>query len=267
MRDRPIVRGRVIAHREGFGFLIPETGGSDLFLNPRVMQQVFDQDQVSVRVVGTDYRGRDDVELVEIFERGTTEVVGRFFKSDQQAFVVSAHKRFKGSILIEGTTQAKPEQMVVVAITQYPSEFQQAIGTIKEILGDPNQPGIEVAISVNAYGIPHEWTQSVKAEVNGMQPEKITVPNTHRDLRDWPFVTIDGEEAKDFDDAVFAKRTGHDTWKLWVAIADVSHYVKPETALDQAAYLRGNSVYFADQVIPMLPEILSNDLCSLKTKH
>ena len=265
-----LIRGHVIGHQEGFGFVIPDEGGPDLFLNAREMSGLFDGDRVLVRVAGIDRRGRKEGAVAEILERKTKTLVGRFSIKDGVAFVTPENKRITQDILIPNQEQnsAEPGQIVSVEIISYPTFRLQAIGRIVEVVGEYMAPGMEINIALRSYNIPYQWLSDVLAETQGFIPEVSEKDKKDRvDLRHIPFVTIDGEDARDFDDAVYAELLpGKRGWRLYVAIADVSHYVKPDTALDKEALQRGNSVYFSGEVIPMLPEILSNELCSLKPK-
>jgi ribonuclease R len=262
-----LIKGRVIGHKEGFGFVLPEEGGERIFLSPRQMSGVFPGDRVLVRVTNPSGFGRSEGSIVEVLERNTVQVVGRYFVQDQIAFVSSSNKNVTQDILIPPGEQAQAQhgQFVVVEITAQPSARRQPIGRIIEILGDHLAPGMEIEVAIRAYGLPHRWPVDVSAEVEHFHKEVREEDKKNRkDLRELPLVTIDGEDAKDFDDAVYCERLPEGGWRLWVAIADVSHYVKTATALDQEALNRGNSVYFPGRVVPMLPEILSNQLCSLK---
>ncbi len=263
-----LLRGRVIGHKDGFGFLVPDDGSDDLYLSAHQMQCVFHGDRVLARVIGTDKRNRREGVIAEILERNTPSLVGRFFIEKGVAFVVPSNTRITQDILVgaEDQGQAKAGQIVVVEIINYPSFRKQAIGRVTEILGDYMAPGLEIEIAIRNYNIPHIWPEAVQGEIT--QFEEGFLPNDpieRRDLQSLPFVTIDGQDAKDFDDAVYCERPKKQ-WRLVVAIADVSHYVIPETALDKEAQARGNSVYFPNTVVPMLPEVLSNELCSLKPK-
>jgi ribonuclease R len=262
-----LIKGRVQGTREGTGYLVPITGTGDLFLGPNEMLKVFDGDIVLARVAGVDRRGRKEGMVVEILERRTTQVVGRFYRDHGVGLVVPDNRRISQEILIpeSETRAAKDGQFVVAEIRSYPDQRRKAVGTITEILGDHMAPGMEIDVAVRSHGIPHEWPKEVDRAVKGLNEEVAREDLAGRvDLRDLPFVTIDGEDAKDFDDAVFCEVGPRGTAKLFVAIADVSHYVKPDSALDLEAQNRGNSVYFPGHVIPMLPEVLSNGLCSLK---
>lgn len=265
-----LIRGRVIGRRDGYGFVEPETGGEDIFLSPYQMRAVFPDDIVLVRPVGTDRRGRPEGTIVEIIERNTQQIVGRLFHEEGVDFVVPVQKNINLDILIpeNHTGTAEVGQFVVVKITKQPSARRQPVGDIIEILGDRREPGMETEVAIRSHGLRHLWPTEVAQEIRKI-PQEVSEKeiNKHRkDCRHLHFVTIDGEDAKDFDDAVFCQPSDSGGWTLYVAIADVSHYVKPRSALDQEAYLRGNSVYFPSRVIPMLPEALSNEICSLKPK-
>lgn len=262
-----LIPGKIQAHKEGFGFFIPEQGGEDLFLHAREMRLVMHGDRVLARVKETDQRGRKEGTIVEVLERVNQYIVGRFFDEDGVCFVIPNNKNFTHDILIplDRRNGAKNGQIVQLKIIAHPDKRRQAIGEVMKIVGDYMGPGTEIDIALLAYNIPYIWPESVLAETNLLTPEvDERDKKTRRDIRELPLVTIDGEDARDFDDAVFCEPLARGQWRLVVAIADVSHYVQPETALDIEAKNRGNSVYFPERVIPMLPEILSNELCSLK---
>ncbi len=262
--------GTVIGHRDGFGFVAPEEGGNDLSLSPNQMRKVFDGDRVRVRDMGLDRRGKREAVIIEVLERNTHEIVGRLFHQGGQFFVSSENRRHPTDILIpeDAIGGAITGQLVSVEITQQPDRQRLPVGKIKEILGEHLDPGMEIEVAIRAHKIPYLWPEAVHHETQAIADEVEETDKKHRvDLRALPFVTIDGEDARDFDDAVLCvpnKRTGG--WRLYVAIADVSHYVAVESALDKEAFVRGNSVYFPGQVVPMLPEKLSNGLCSLNPK-
>lgn len=263
-----LVRGRVIGHRDGFGFLVPDDASDDLYLSARQMQLVFHGDRVLARVVGTDRRNRREGVIAEVLERNTPTLVGRFFTEKGVAFVVPANNRITQDILVgvDDQNAAESGQIVVVEIISFPSFRKQAIGRIIEILGEHMAPGLEIEVAIRNYNLPHVWPDSVQAEIAALQAGAKDEQQEDRvDLRPFPFVTIDGADAKDFDDAVYCEQQKKQ-WRLMVAIADVSHYVNPQSELDKEAQARGNSVYFPNSVLPMLPEILSNELCSLKPK-
>ena len=260
-----LITGRVIGHPDGFGFLKPDETGEDLFLSPREMRQVLHGDRVIACVTGIDRRGRREGSIVEVLERAHERVVGRLFVERGVAFVVPDNKRITQDVLIpkDYLDGAEPGQIVVAEIVEQPNRRKQPIGRIVEVLGEHMAPGMEIEVAIRAFDIPSEWPQEVLEEVKRFGEEVPEKAKKGRvDLRSIPLVTIDGEDARDFDDAVYCTPTPKG-WCLLVAIADVSHYVQPDCALDQEALKRGNSVYFPQQVIPMLPEVLSNGLCSL----
>jgi ribonuclease R len=260
-----LIRGRVIGHPDGFGFLQPDEPGDDLFLSARQMSRVMHGDRVVAHVVGYNRRGKAEGAIVEVLEHAHKQVVGRFFAEHGACFLVADNKRLSQDIIIpcDKTLSASNGQFVVAAITHYPDKKRQAIGEVVEILGDHMAPGMEIDVAIRSYGLPVEWPEALEQEIAGLSPEVSEEAKQGRlDLRQVPLVTIDGEDARDFDDAVYCEPKGKG-WRLYVAIADVSHYVMPKSALDIEAEDRGNSVYFPERVIPMLPEILSNGLCSL----
>jgi ribonuclease R len=260
-----LFEGRVQGTKEGHGFLLRSTD-DDIFLSARQMQNVMDGDLIKVRLSGKTVKGRLDGVVVEILERKNTRIVGRYYRESQTAFVTPENPRLSQDILLEddlAVLQPKHGQYVLVEVLRYPEHGQAATGIVKQILGDFMAPGLEIDVALHKYDIPHEWPTAVVQQVQQFQNAVTDDDLSYRvDLRKTPFVTIDGEDARDFDDAVFCEKTASG-WKLYVAIADVSHYVKKNTALDEEAILRGNSVYFPGRVIPMLPEVLSNGLCSL----
>ncbi len=264
-----LIKGRVQGHPDGFGFLIPEEGGEDLFLSAREMEKVLHGDRVMVRQSGVDRRGRPEGVIVEVLERANHRVVGRLRVERGIAFVVPENKRISQAILLEPAgkhakgVQAKPGQVVVVEIVQQPDRHAQPIGRIVEVLGNYADPGMEIEIALRKHDLPHVFPKTVERACKKFERGVTDADRAGRvDLRDLPLVTIDGETARDFDDAVYCAPQGRG-WRLIVAIADVSHYVRHGDALDREALARGNSVYFPRRVIPMLPEILSNGLCSL----
>jgi ribonuclease R len=269
-----LIKGKVIGHPDGFGFLKPEDGRDDLFLGPKQMHKVLHGDIILARVTGVDRRGRLEAGVVEVLERANRKVVGRLFIEHDVAFVIAENKRISQDILIlpDSLNGAKDGQVVVAEIIEQPSRQSEPLGRVLEILGNYADPGMEIEIALRKHDLPHEWPADALKDAKKL-PKKVDAKDVkgRKDLRALPFVTIDGETARDFDDAVFAEPLPPKTrggkspgFKLWVAIADVSHYVKPGDALDREGYNRGNSVYFPRRVIPMLPEELSNELCSLK---
>jgi len=260
-----VVRGRIEAHPDGYGFAVPDDGGADLYLAPGEMRQVMHGDTVLVRPAGIDRRGRREGRIVEVVERAHARVVGRLHTERGVAFVAAADRRIQHDILIEpgATGGAKPGQIVTAELAVQPGPNVQPIGRVVEVLGDFGDPGMEIEIALRKHELPFEFSPAAK-QLAARLPRAVRAADLkgRRDLRDVAFVTIDGETAKDFDDAVHGEPTGKG-FRLLVAIADVSHYVHPRDALDDDARERGNSVYFPRRVIPMLPEKLSNGLCSL----
>lgn len=260
-----LIKGRVIGHPEGYGFLHPEDGSEDLYISPRQMRQLLHGDRVVMRLAGVDRRGRREATLVEILERNTLRVVGRFFRESGIGFVVPDNRRMNQDVMIptEWQNKAKPGQIVIAELIEQPTKRSHPIGRITEILGDHMAPGMEIKIAIFSHDIPTEWPPAVDDEIAEFETEVPESAKQDRvDLRSIPLVTIDGIDARDFDDAVYCEKRGNN-WRLLVAIADVSWYVRADTALDEEAQNRGTSVYFPDRVIPMLPEALSNGLCSL----
>jgi ribonuclease R len=261
-----LILGRIIGHRDGFGFLKPDNGGEDLYLHHRQMRAVLDGDKALVRLIGVDRKGRPEATIVEVTERNTKQVVGRFYNESGVRFVRPDNQRINQDILIAADSGLPVEagQYVVVDIVQQPTKRSQPIGHVAEILGEHMAPGMEIDVAIRNHGIPHEWPEDTLAEAKLLAPEVAELDKADRvDLRNLPFVTIDGEDARDFDDAVYCRKKSLGGWRLYVAIADVSHYVRPDTALDVEAHRRATSVYFPERVVPMLPEAISNGLCSL----
>ncbi|ONF42739.1 ribonuclease R [Marinobacter lutaoensis] len=266
IEEADLVTGRVVGHKDGFGFLIPDDGSADLFLTARQMRQVFHGDRVAVRVDRIDDRGRREGKIVEVLERNTDQVVGRFFRESGIGFVVPENARISHEILVpeEHTGPARHGQYVVVEILRQPASRTQPMGRVIEVLGEHMAPGMEIDVAIRSYEIPHTWPSEVGRQVAAIPDEVPDQDKQHRvDIRHLPLVTIDGEDARDFDDALYCEPRKRGGYRLVVAIADVSHYVRPGTPLDEEARKRGNSVYFPDHVVPMLPEKLSNGLCSL----
>jgi ribonuclease R len=262
-----LLSGHVIGHKDGFGFFAPDDGSGDLFLSPKQMRAVFPGDKVLVRVANVDHRGRREGVIVDVLEHCTTELVGRLVHESGSYFLEPSNQRINQDILIpaDALGGAVDGQMVVVKITQQPSAAARPIAKVVEILGEHMAPGMEIDVAIRNHEIPYEWPEAALREAASYSPHVPAESIKGRlDLRAEPFVTIDGEDAKDFDDAVYCKKVASGGWLLYVAIADVSHYVQPHSALDKESLNRGNSVYFPERVIPMLPEVLSNELCSLK---
>ncbi|NQV87828.1 MAG: ribonuclease R [Woeseiaceae bacterium] len=264
-----LVTGKVTGHRDGFGFVIRDDGDSnDVYLSAREMRSLFDGDRVAVRIKGLDHRGRAEGELVDVLERGTREIAGQFIRERGIGVVIPDNAKLSHRILIPKgeAANAKHGNMVVVEILDYPTHVEQATGRITTIIGVAGEKGIATDIAIHSHGIPFKWPDAVRKEVQGLASTVPASSHSGRtELRNVDLITIDGADARDFDDAVYCKRAD-DGWRLLVAIADVAHYVNVGTALDKEAILRGTSVYFPDRVVPMLPEILSNGLCSLNPK-
>ncbi len=264
-----LIRGRIEGHPDGYGFLVPDEGGGDLFIGEHEMAKVLHGDRALARVVGIDRRGRREGKIVEVIERGNLRVVGRVFVEHGVSFVVAENRRITQDILVapaeKGSRAERPKagQVVVIELIEQPSKHAKPIGRIAEVLGNYADPGMEIEIALRKHELPFEFSRQALAETRKL-PDEVRASDRkgREDIRDLPLVTIDGETARDFDDAVFCARQGRG-YRLMVAIADVSHYVKAGTALDNESQERGNSVYFPRRVIPMLPEKLSNGLCSI----
>ncbi|MGH6627388.1 MAG: ribonuclease R, partial [Burkholderiaceae bacterium] len=263
------VEGTIQGHRDGHGFVIRDDGESDIYLPPNEMRAVLHKDRVKARVVRHDRKGRPEGRVVEIVERPPQPIIGRLLQESGVWLVAPEDKRYGQDVLIPkgAIGEAKPGQVVVVELTEPPALFGQPVGRVKEVLGEVDDPGMEIEIAVRKYGVPHEFSDACIGLARSL-PDKVHAQDKkHRvDLTDIPLVTIDSEDARDFDDAVYcepAKVGRAKGWRLLVAIADVSHYVDTGSAIDVDAYDRATSVYFPRRVIPMLPEKLSNGLCSL----
>ncbi len=262
-----LVKGRVDGHRDGHGFLnLDESDDRDWFISPREMREVFHGDHVLARPKGYDRRGRTEAAIVEVLEDSISHIVGRYYEDSGTGFVAADNTRIQHDILIapDDNLNAEEDQVVVVRITARPKGNHAARGVVVDILGDYMAPGVEIQTAIHNYQLPFEWPSAVQEAVTRL-PVEVTDADIgdRKDLRDLPLLTIDGADARDFDDAVFCRPREEGGWTLYVAIADVSHYVRPGSALDEEAINRGNSVYFPNNVIPMLPELLSNGLCSL----
>lgn len=259
-------RGTVHAHPDGYGFFIPDDGTDDMLLSAKEMRGVMHGDVVLVYQVSVDRRGRSEGKIHEVIEHVNATVVGRYIFEHGVGFVIPDSKRLTQDISIpaDSTLNAKNGQIVLVELVAYPDKRLQAVGKIIHILGEHMAPGMEIEVSILAHGIPHSWPDDVSIDVAKI-PQKVTEADLQgrTDLRHLPFVTIDGEDAKDFDDAVYCVHKPNGSYQLYVAIADVSHYVTVNSPLDKEAARRGNSVYFPGKVVPMLPEALSNGICSL----
>ncbi|MCW8864018.1 MAG: ribonuclease R [Colwellia sp.] len=268
-----LLTGKVIGHRDGFGFFTPDDAnvkdkrGKDFYISSHEMQRVFHGDIVqAVLVDRTDRKGRKEVKILDVIEPRKAPIVGRFYVDHHVCSVVPEDTKIKQEILIDPNEKlgARHGQMVVLELVQRPTKRSHAIGKVIEVLGDHMAPGMEIEIALRAHDLPHQFSSQLQAEVAEIANEvEESAKLPRQDLRDLPLVTIDGEDARDFDDAVYCQPKKSGGWRLWVAIADVSYYVRHGSALDEEAIARGNSVYFPSQVIPMLPEKLSNGLCSL----
>ena len=260
-----LVSGRIEGHRDGHGFLVPDEGGPQVFLPPAEMRQVLHGDRAAVRATGRDPRGRPAGEIVEVLARRSPRIVGRLHSEHGVLFLVPEDRRIAQDILVPPAeaARAKPGQVVTVELVAQPSKHAQPVGRVAEVLGSYADPGMEIEIALRKFDLPHEFSTKALAAADVL-PDAVGARELagRRDLRELRFVTIDGETARDFDDAVVCRREGK-IRRLWVAIADVSHYVRHGDALDLDARGRGTSVYFPRRVIPMLPEKLSNGLCSL----
>jgi len=265
MEKLDLIKGKVQGHPDGFGFLIPEDGSPDMFLSEKEMHQVLHGDTVMVRQSGVDRRGRPEAKIVEVLIRANNRLVGRLFEEHGIQFVVAENRRITQDILVAAghSGGAKAGQVVVLEILQQPNKHAQPIGRIVEVLGNYADPGMEIEIALRKHDLPYEFPKDAERQAKSISPTVSAADCAGReDIRNLPLVTIDGETARDFDDAVYCtpEKGGY---RLVVAIADVSHYVQTGDALDCEAINRGNSVYFPRRVIPMLPEELSNGLCSL----
>jgi ribonuclease R len=261
-----LVRGTVQGHPDGYGFVVPDDGGDDLFLSPREMHKVLHGDRVTAKRIGFDRRGRPEAAIVDVLERANRDVVGRVHEERGLWFVEAENRRINQDLLLapDGRMNAQPGQVVVVEIIEQPSEHGEAVARVKEVLGSPTDAGIEIEIALRKHDLPFEWSAAAKRQAQRLPSEVRPADRTGRtDLTELALVTIDGETAKDFDDAVYCEPDGRG-FRLVVAIADVAHYVRDGDALDHDARERGTSVYFPRRVIPMLPEALSNELCSLR---
>jgi ribonuclease R len=264
-----MIKGYVIGHRDGYGWVRPDgmnNKDGDVLLPHHQMRTLIHGDYVLVQPNGTDKRGRKEGRLVRILEERKTQIVGRFFFEYGYSYVVPDDSRIHQDILIPNEQRggARMGNVVVIEISDRGSRSRGMMGTVIEVLGENMAPGMETQIAIRTHQIPHEWPDDVEKQIKSFGEEVPEEAKSNRvDLRALPLVTIDGEDARDFDDAVYCEAKPSGGWRLWVAIADVSYYVRPDSALDKEAINRGNSVYFPSQVVPMLPEVLSNGLCSL----
>ena len=267
------VEGIVQGHRDGHGFVSRDDGAPDIYLPPNEMRAVLHKDRVKVRIVRSDRKGRPEGRVVEIMERSSQTIIGRLLQESGIWIVVPEDKRYGQDVLVPkaATGAAKAGQVVVVELTEAPALYGQPVGRVTEVLGEVDDPGMEIEIAVRKYSVPHEFSQACIALARSLPDMVRPQDHKHRvDLTDVALVTIDGEDARDFDDAVYCEpvkigkgKSAAQGWRLLVAIADVSHYVENGSSIDVDAYDRATSVYFPRRVIPMLPEKLSNGLCSL----
>jgi len=262
-----LVSGQVQGHREGYGFLIRDDRGPDVMLSEHEMTKLVHGDRALVRITGADRRGRPEGEIVDVIERRTERLVGRLLNERGVNVVVPEDQRIRHDILVppQACAGARDGQVVVVQIVQQPQRNMQAVGRVVEVLGEIDDPGMEIEIAVRKFGVPYEFSAEVLRAAESL-PKQVRKSDLRGriDLRDIAMVTIDSEDARDFDDAVYCEADGRRGWRLLVAIADVDHYVPSGTSLDKEAQKRATSVYFPRRVIPMLPEALCNELCSLK---
>jgi ribonuclease R len=267
--SKNLLAGTVQGHPDGYGFVIVEGEHDDIFLSEKEMKGVFPGDHVLVRLKSSRSRRRKEGRIIKVVQRHTKELVGRLIMGNGQAYVQPDDRSCSHRILLNSkdTKGAAADDYVVIRIVQQPTPRYCANGEIVRVIGDDLMPGLEVDLAISNFKIPHEWSSQVKKELKSFSTKVDSASYFDRlDLRHLSFVTIDGEDAQDFDDAVYCEPISSG-WVLYVAIADVAHYVKPGSALDEEARLRGNSVYFPGRVVPMLPEVLSNGLCSLKPKE
>ncbi len=261
--------GRLKCHPNGYGFVIPEKEGEeDIYISARNLREAMHGDRVVARVESVRRKGKEG-RIIRILERGTRKVVGRFMRAKNYSYIIPEEDRILQEIYIpEGETKrAKPNQIVVAEITRYPTERARPEGRVTHILGFPDDPEIDPQIILHKYDLPHRFSSLALKEARGLPPFPSFRDFGERvDLRNLITFTIDGENARDFDDAVSIERDREGGMRLYVSISDVSHYVQEGTALDEEAYLRGTSVYFPDRAIPMFPAELSNEICCLHPK-
>ena len=261
-----LVTGKVSGHRDGFGFVARDDGEDDVYLSAREMRALFHGDRVAIKVTGEDRRGRAEGKLVDVLERDVQQIAGQFIRERGIGVVIPDNPKLSHRVLIAkgAAGEAKHGQIVVARILDYPTHVEQATGEIIEVIGHPDDKGIATDIAIQSHSIPTDWPRDVSEQAAAFGTE---VPNgalkDRVDLRNTNLLTIDGADARDFDDAISLRRLENGHWQLGVHIADVSHFVKEKSALDNEAKDRATSVYLPDRVIPMLPEELSNHLCSL----
>ncbi len=264
-----LTAGRVTGHPDGFGFVIPDDGSPDIFISPRFMRQVMHGDRVLANVTKVDRQGRLEGEVVEVLERAHSHLVGRMVVDRGVGFVQADQKRITHDIMIPPGEwgDAKDGDYVYIEMTEHPGRSRKAKGRVLEVLGRSINAPMAAEVAIRSFDLPHEWPAEVRQAMREI-PDHVSEAEIkgRKDLRDTPLVTIDGSDAKDFDDAVHCEPVENGGWKLLVAIADVAHYVRPGSPIDNEAQKRGTSVYFPNRVVPMLPEALSNGICSLNPK-
>ncbi len=263
-----LIAGQIIANPDGFGFVRPDAGGDDVFLSPQQMKQVLHGDRVLINIVGLDRRGRREGAIAEVLERRPSRIVGRYLDQDGMGIVVPDDKRIHRDVMIPFGRErhAKHGQIVVAEITTPPSTERPPVGRVVSVLGDKLSASLTVQMAIESHGLPQSWPDGVQVQMQKVEPEVLPAEIKNRiDLRTTVLVTIDGEDAKDFDDAVYCE-PNEKGFRLIVAIADVSHYVRVGNVIDDEARARSTSVYFPGFVVPMLPEVLSNGICSLMPK-
>ncbi|HUH31404.1 MAG TPA: ribonuclease R [Rhodanobacter sp.] len=261
-----LIAGVVLANAEGYGFLRPDEGGDDLYLSPQQMRAVMHGDRVLASVVGIDRRGRRQGAIAEVLQRRSPRLVGRVVVENGVTLVTPDDRRLHLDVMITpGHEQgARSGQIVVAEITDPPTANRGPMGAIRAVLGERLQPSLVVEMAIASHDLPHEWPAVVLRDAAAVEGVVTAAERAGRvDIRKLPLVTIDGADARDFDDAVYAEPRRGGGWRLLVAIADVSHYVEVGSALDQEAFERSTSTYFPGFVVPMLPETLSNGICSL----
>ncbi|MXP51327.1 ribonuclease R [Pantoea sp. SoEX] len=264
-----LIQGKVIGHRDGYGFLRVEGQKDDFYLSTEQMKLCMHGDFVVAQIINTDRKGRKEARVIKIKKSRNKKIIGRYYINKLNgSFVIPEDSRLNFDIIIPLNLNLKAGEnsIVLVRLLKRPTINDKAIGTIVEILGENMSTNIAINMAIRSHEIPYKWSSEAKLQINNLAchvSEKDIIGRI--DLRKLPLITIDDEGAQDFDDAVYCEET-YDGWRLWVAIADVSYYVRPGTPLDKEACLRGTSIYFPSQVIPMLPEILSNELCSLNPK-
>ncbi len=264
MGEVATVSGRVIGHGDGFGFLVTDEGGEDVFLTRRTMREALHGDRIEVRITRTRDKGKTEGRLVEVLERRSPEIVGRYEADDRGGKVIPDDPRISQPLFLDSIpADVEDGDTVVARITQYPTARAGMRGEIVEVMGNTDDPRVIADIALRKNDIPVDWSKAALKQARTLAGTRIELTPGREDLTSLPLITIDGEDARDFDDAVYAEKTA-DGWLLKVAIADVSHYLEKGSPLDEDAGERGNSVYLPGRVVPMLPEVLSNDLCSLR---